>query len=187
MMFYMTFMMLIFGFMLAAIPSMLPINLAASVPPSLRIGFVVFGFMIGLIGLLMLWIRAKKTGAEHIINPGRPGTIIWFYVYRDGTIKITPSMREVEGQLYSKELDAQIHDLKSYRLFDHSVRFVPEGIGHTVDLDIILYATLLKNKYGFNNIMEARKGAGILSPLFPKKPIYTQEQVEEGENIGSFE
>lgn len=182
----MTFMMLIFGFILAAVPTMLPINIAASVPPGLRIGFVFFGFMIATIGMMMLWIRAKKTGAEHIINPGRPGNIIWFYVYRDGTIKITPSIREVEGQLYSKELDAQIHDLKSYRLFDHSVRFVPEGIGHAVDLDMILYVTLLKSKYGFNNVMEARKGVGILSPLFPKKPTYAQEQIEEEENIGTF-
>lgn len=187
MMFYMTFMMTIFGFLLAAIPSMLPIDLAVRVPSALRVGLVVFGAMIAIIGLLMLWIRAKKTGAEHIINPGRPGTILWFYVYRDGTIKITPSMREVEGQLYSKELDAQIHDLKSYRLFDHSVRFVPEGIGHAVDLDMILYVTLLKTKYGFNNIMEARKGAGILSPLTPKKPVYAQEYISEGGNIGPFE
>ena len=184
MMFFMAFMLLFFGFMMASIPSMLPIELAASIPPGMRVALIFMGFLIACIGIIMLWIRAKKTGAEHILEPGRPGTIIWFYVYRDGTIKITPSIREVEGQLYSKELDAQIHDLKSYRLFDHSVRFVPEGIGHAADLDMILYVTLLKTKFGFSNIMEARQAAGILKPLVPKKPVYSKEKFLLGDESG---
>ena len=96
---------------------------------------------------------------------------------------ITPSMREVEGQLYSPELDAQIQDIKSYRLFDHSVRIVPEGIGHSVDLGKCLYAQFLKTKYGFENLREAREGGKRLFgkiPFPPKtKPVVSTELYEE--------
>lgn len=137
----------------------------------------IMGTIIAFIGLFILQTRAMKTGANHLLEFGRPNNIIWFYVHRDGTIKITPALREIEGQLYSPELDAQIQDYKSYRLFDHSIRFVPEGIGHAADLDMILYVTLLKDKYGFNNIREARKGFRLFG--FPKKePVQSTEKYE---------
>jgi len=143
----------------------------------IRMMFFFVGVMISIVGLMMLHGRAYKTGAIHLLNFGKPGTIIWFYVYRDGSIKITPAMREVEGTLYSPELDAQIQDFKSYRLFDHSVRFVPEGIGHAVDLDMVLYSMMLKNKYGYQNIREARESAFV--NILKKLRIPIQDQKKE--------
>jgi hypothetical protein len=121
--------------------------------------FFFVGIVISFIGLFMLYTRAKKTGAEHLLDFGKPGTAIWFYFYRDGTLKITPSIREIGQTLYSKELDAQINDLKSYKLFDLNIRAVPEGLGHAVDLDMVLYSTLLKNKWGFSSLKEARESS----------------------------
>ena len=175
MIFMLLYMLVFFGLFLAGFIGLMPLGVQMQIPEFLRMVFFFVGIVIAMLGVSMLHGRAKKTGAEHLLEFGRPGTILWFYVYRDGTVKLTPSIREVEGQLYCKELDAQVNDLKSYRMFDHSVRFVPEGIGHAVDLDMVLYTTLLKNKYGFTNIREARtEGFKILG--YPKdKPIQSEE------------
>jgi len=161
MIFFLVFILIMFGLILSGLFSLMPLSVLITVPPAIRMMFFFVGVMITIVGLLMLHGRAYKTGAIHLLNFGKPGTIIWFYVYRDGTVKITPAMREVEGTLYSQELDAQIQDFKSYRLFDHSIRFVPEGIGHAVDLDMVLYSMMLKNKFGYQNIREARESVFI--------------------------
>lgn len=160
-----------------------------SIPMMLKYLLFMMGFIISLLGIIILQGRAVKTGADHLLEFGRPDKIIWIYAYRDGTLKITPAMREIGGQLYSPELDAQIQDFKSYRIFDHSIRIVPEGIGHAVNLDYVLYATLLKTKYGFNNITEARqeskkfknKRLAFLNPIIEK---FEKKDIVSGEEIG---
>ena len=175
MIFFLVYIFLFFGIMLVGMGSFLP----PEMPIMLNYLLFLMGIMIIFVGMVILQSRASKTGAIHLLEFGRPNTIIWFYVHRDGTVKITPAIREIEGQLYSKELDAQIHDLKSYRLFDHSIRFVPEGIGHSESLDICLYTTLLKNKYGFTNLRESRKGARLFGRQLPiTKPIIGKEYLE---------
>ena len=175
MIFMLLYMLTFFGIFLAGFMGLMPINIQASVPYFLRIIFFFVGIIISVLGITMVHGRAKKTGAEHLLEFGRPDNILWFYVYRDGTVKITPSMREVEGQLYCNELDAQVNDLKSYRLFDHSIRFIPEGIGHAVDLDMVLYTTLLRNRYGFTNIREVRDSGFKLFGYPKDKEIKGQE------------
>lgn len=185
MIFFLVYMFLFFGMSLLMVGGFLPPN----IPVMLKYIIFMMGFTVSLIGIIILQGRAVKTGACHLIEFGRPDKIIWIYSYRDGTLKITPSMREIGGQLYAPELDAQIQDFKSYRLFDHSIRFVPEGIGHAVNLDFILYATLLKTKYGFNNITEARKESrkfqnkklSFLNPIIKK---FEKKDIVSGEKIG---
>ena len=159
MIFQFFYMLVFFGFFMGGIIGLLPLTEQIGIPDYFRYVMFGVGFCLVMVGSSLVHGRAKKTGAEHLLEFGRPGDIIWFYVYKDGTIKITPSMREVEGQLYSKELDAQIQEMKSYRLFDHSIRFVPEGTGHAVDLGMCLYAAFLKTRNGFSNIREARADA----------------------------
>jgi len=179
MIFFMAFMLIMFGIIMAGIVGIMPIQTIIFVPYSMRITLFMVGLIIGCMGLMILWGRAKKTGGDHILEIGRPSKILWFYVYRDGTIKITPTMREVEGHLYSPELDAQIQDMKSYRLFDHPVRIVPEGIGHAVDLGMCLYAQFLKTKYGFENMREARDGRNKFIPFMGgSKPILSNEMTK---------
>jgi len=168
MMFLLAYMMLFFGVVLAGIVGLVPANQQAVIPVYFRYILFMMGSLISFIGLVLIHGRAKKTGAHHLIEPGRPGLINWFLVYPDGDIKITPSVRDVEGQLYSKELDAQIQELKSYRIFDHSIRFVLEGTGHAADLGMCVYTKLLKTKYGFENLRQARQGGFNLFG-FPKK------------------
>jgi len=185
MIFFLVYMFLFFGMSLLMAGGFLPPN----IPVMLKYIIFMMGFIVSLLGIIILQGRAIKTGAGHLLEFGKPDKIIWIYSYRDGTLKITPSMREIGGQLYSPELDAQIQDFKSYRLFDHSIRFVPEGIGHAVDLDFILYATLLKTKFGFNNITEARKASkkfqnkklSFLNPIIEK---FEKKDIVSGEKIG---
>jgi len=156
MIFLLGFMLLFFGLFLAGLPGLLPYAEQWIIPDMFRIFFFIIGLILSFFGMMIIHGRAMKTGAIHLLEFGRPNKILWFYVHKDGTITITPAMREVEGQLYSPELDAQIHEMKSYRLFDHSVRIVPEGMGHAVDLGMCLYAKFLKTRYGFENLREAR-------------------------------
>ena len=174
MIFMLTYMFIIFGLITASLAGLMPYNTQYMIPDYFRFILFFVGCIITFVGIIMLHGRANKTGAIHLLEFGRPDNILWFYVYRDGTMKITPSMREVEGTLYSKELDALITDFKSYRCFDHSVRFVPEGLGHSADLDMVLYATLLKTKKGFANLREARRGKRGAKP---GKEILSDEMV----------
>ena len=187
MIFFLVYIFLFFGMILLMLGGFLP----PDIPVMLKYLLFMMGFIISLLGIVILQGRATKTGACHLLEFGRPDRIIWIYAHRDGTLIITPAMREIGGQLYSPELDAQIQDFKSYRIFDHSVRIVPSGIGHAVDLDFILYASLLKTKYGFNNITEAREGAkkienkrlAFLNPIIQK---LEKKQIVSGEEIGKI-
>jgi len=156
-----------FGFILAGIVGLVPPMQQFQIPMFLRVMMFAIGILVGFVGMFLPHARALKTGAVHLIEPGRPGLINWFVVYPDGDIKVTPSVREVEGQLYSSELDAQIQELKSYRIFDHSIRFVLEGSGHAMDLGMCVYTEFLQNKWGFENLRQAREG-GFHIFGFPK-------------------
>jgi hypothetical protein len=204
MVFFLAIMLMLFGFILAGISGILPIMMVAQIPLFLRLMLFIVGMVIAIVGYIILYGRADKTGAKYLINPAKRGEHLWFYAYRDGSILITPGIREVESQLYSPELDAQIQEYKSYRIFDHSVRFVPEGIGHAIDLGMCLYVQLLRGKYGFERIEEARETASQLEKLnpiagkkyeiIPKEHILTEEIlrkadeiIRRGEALGSAE
>jgi len=127
----------------------------------------IVGMIISLVGLFMLYIRAIKTGAIHLLNTAQPNSVIWFYIQRDGTVKITPAFKRIEGMTESKEMDAIIQDMKAYRIFDHQIRFVPEDLGHSADVKHCVYARIMKNKYGFESIRDGRRK--ILDYLYKRQ------------------
>lgn len=145
------------GVGIASAYSFLPLEVIYQMPPGFGTIMMGVGLLMAMVGIILLWIRAIKVGANYLINPGRPDRILWFYIFPDNSVKIVPAKRDVEGFLYSKKLDATVQELKSYHLFDHPIRFVPEGLGHTADLDACLYAYFLKSKFGFKSIKEARE------------------------------
>ena len=171
----------IVGLTLASLCGMVPGDAQAIIPYYFRFLMFIVGGMLGLMGIMMLLIRAKKTGAEHLIRPGRPGLINWLYVYGDGEMRITPSMRAGEGQLYNPELDSQIIDAKTYTMGDHRFRIVPEVVGHAVDLDYVYYTNLLKTRYGFENMREARQGR--IEHILNKVGIHRKKEVLDTEKI----
>jgi len=138
------------------------------------------GMIIAFIGIIILWGRCKRVGADHLITPGRPGTVNWFYFYADGEMRILPSKRAGEGQLYNDELDSQIIDAKTYSLCDHKIRIVPEVVGHAVDLDYVLYVNLLETRYGYENLREARQGY-LSEKLKRTKEIIDNEEILVGD------
>jgi len=118
--------------------------------------FFTIGIILSCIGMFILIIRAYKTGAIHLLGNSTPDKMIWFFIRRDGNVDIMPAIKKTDGMAKSKDGTKVIHDLKSYRLFDWNVRFVAEDIGHSTDIDMVLYTKLLKNKYGFESIKDAR-------------------------------
>jgi hypothetical protein len=155
--FILTIMMVILGISIASFPMFLPIETIYH-NQSMLMMLPVFGAILALVGIFITMMRAYRTGAIRIINPAKVHQSLWFYIHRDGNVVILPAMRDVVGLSVSgdKRVDAEIADLKSYRLYDHIIRFVPEGVGHSVDLNAVLYSYLLKTKHGFKTIKDAR-------------------------------
>jgi len=128
------------------------------IPPMFAMICFLFGIILAFVGYMVIFIRINKLGLNWLIAPGRPGTINWFYIYKDGEVRITPSFRVGEGLLYAPQLEATIPDIKTYSLGDHKIRFVPEATGHACDTDIVQYVQVLKSKYGWANLRQARRG-----------------------------
>ena len=182
---------MIIGFAMAGACDILPMDIYLMMPPEFRMMLLFIGIIIGMIGMIMLWIRAKKTGAIHLIKPGRPNRHLWLYVHRDGVAEFTPSVRVGDSQLYNKEMDAQIITARTYRIADHNICIVPEVIGHGVDIDYVLYVNLLESVYGLENLKEARKSTAddILRKfgIGRYKDIESEEHVAVGRNITEIE
>lgn len=173
--------MLIMGIILAGTCSLLPLEMQITVPFYFKLLMLMLGLILSLAGFIMLLIRAQKTGAIHLLKAGRPGTVLWLYIYKDGTAVITPSIRSGESQLYSPELDSQVIDVKSYRLADHNFRIVPEIVGHAVDLDYVMYADLLKTRFGFENLKSARRSA--FAEALEKVGVNISEEISGEEHV----
>jgi len=152
-----SYMCVIFGCIIAGIIGVFPAEVQLIVPDFFRYLFFICGMIVAFAGMMFIHMRLRKTGVIHFIPPGSPKRIIWLYVRRNGDIDILPSIRKAEGQLYSEDVDGQIKDIKAYRMHDTPVRIVAESIGHTLDLDYVLYVNLLKDKHGLKSLSEARE------------------------------
>lgn len=162
------------------------ISMAAFIPDTmafaslLKMMLIFFGWILPIVGVVILYGRAKKTSVIHVLNPSKKDESLWLYAFRDSHLMFTPGIRQVESQLYSPELDAQIQDYKSYHLADHTIKIVPEGIGHAADLGMCLYTQLMRNKWGFEKIQEAREEATRLEQLNPIRGKYSTLEPIEG-------
>jgi len=141
------------------------------VPIPVEAAFILFmfGLIVAFVGMMILYTRINKMGLNWLIQPGNPRVVNWFYIYKDGEVFITPSFRKGEGILHAPHLDATIPDVRTYSLGDHKVRFVAEATGHACDTDMIQYVQLLKSKWGWTNLRQAR--AGILKLIKGKEFI----------------
>ena len=72
----------------------------------------VIGIVFAILGYMIYVMRARQTGAIHLMEKGRPGRFLWFYFYDDGEMRITPGIRVGEKQSYNREMDSQV-------AFDH--------------------------------------------------------------------
>jgi hypothetical protein len=148
---------------------------------STELRFMMFfvGIVISIAGLMILIIRLMKTGAIHLVRPGKPGRLLWFYFFADDEVKITPSLRYGERLSYNPEMDSQIVNAKTYRLADHVICIVPEVVGGAVDLDYAMYADIAQTKWGWENLKEARKSAvdRVLSKIGIRRTIEKEGQV----------
>jgi len=179
------FMLFMIGIIIASFCGLIPsTEVQAIIPPYFRFLAFLMGAMLGFMGIVFVWIRAKKVGADILINPGRPGTVLWFFFYRDGEMRILPGKRAGEGQLYTPYLDSQVIDVKTYSLCDHKFRIVPEVVGHAVDLDYVMYVDVVETKYGFENLRQLRASKNPIDKIFKKtKEIVDEEHlITEDEN-----
>lgn len=147
------------GMIILGLGWLTPLEMQTGIPGFFRLLMFAVGAIFVIIGPILVHIRSINTTTNHIIEPGKPGRINWLYAFKDGELIFSPSMREVGSQLYNEKLDAQIvSDLKSYKMYDHNIRIVPEGMAFSQDLDYVLYVNLLKSKHGYESLKEARDG-----------------------------
>lgn len=147
------------GLSFMSILLLLPSSYQAVMPPDIKILAIVFGGALLIAPMIYLHLRAKKTTVDHILEPRSRGTHNWLYCTSDDELMFTPGIRDVEKSSYSPEINAQIQDVQSYIMGDHIVKIVKEGLGHGQDLDIAVYASVLKSKWGFESLREARETA----------------------------
>jgi hypothetical protein len=147
------------GVMLSGMLTLLPLEFFVIVPDYFKFLLFILGIVFAVLGYMIYIMRARQTGACHIMEKGRPGRFLWFYFYDDGEMRITPGIRVGEKQSYNREMDNQVPVTKSYHLADHQVLIIPEGVGCAADLDYALYAELLDAKGGFENLRIAREDA----------------------------
>jgi len=182
---------IIAGFLVASSGYLLPLDLYFAVPDMFKLILVFVGGIFVFAGWSLLILRAYKTGAIYLLKPGRPNHHIWFYIHRDSTMQITPSVRVAEGQLYNSDLDSQIISARSYRLADHNICIVPEVVGHGIDVDYVLYVNLLESVYGLENLKDARKETidSVLEKFGIRryKDLEGQESVATGRDITKVE
>jgi len=166
---------IITGILIGNAVGLIPYQQQYQIPDMYRPFVFIISLCIPLVGYMLLYRRSKTTGSIYLIEPALPNTCNWFYVHKDDEISITPAIRMGEGILYSKNLDSKIPDVKTYTLADHKIRIVPEVVGHAVDLDYVLYTNLLRSKYGFESLREARES------VFKKsKEVISREHVTTG-------
>lgn len=178
-----SFVFILAGLLLAGSGYLLPLDLYYALPDIFKMILFFVGMIISIAGYMILLIRAQKTGAIHILRPGKPGHHIWFYVHRDSTMQITPSIRVAEGQLYNTELDSQVISSRSYRLADHNICIVPEVVGHGVDIDYVLYVNLLESIWGLENLKEAR--TETVDSILQKFGIRRYKEIEGQERVAT--
>jgi len=186
-----SFIFILTGFMIGASGYILPLDLYFNIPDMFKLIMVFVGAIFVIAGYMLIILRAQKTGAIHLLKAGKPDRHIWFYIHRDSTVQITPSVRVAEGQLYNSDLDSQIISARSYRLADHNICIVPEVVGHGIDVDYVLYVNLLESIYGLENLKDARKETldGILQKFGIRRYAEKegQERVATGRNITEVE
>jgi len=185
----MSFALILAGAIIASIFCFIPMNqqiafdghnVVLLIPEQFKMIIGIIGIAFAVVGYMMIYLRLRYTNAIYLVRRGRPGQILWFYVYADGEIRITPSIRAGEKQLYNADLDAQVIDVKTYSMADHKIRIVPEIVGHAVDLDYVTYVTIAESKWGWENLKEARECANwVLKKLGIKK----QTEIEATEHV----
>jgi len=174
---------MIVGFLLAGICSVLPQTIYLQMPAEIKLMLLFVGIIVGFIGMVLLRTRAVKTGAIHLIKPGKPNHHLWLYIHRDGVAQFTPSIRVGESQLYNKDMDSQVITARTYRIADHNLCIVPEVIGHGVDVDYVLYVNLLESVYGLESLKEARHSTA--DDVLRKFGIGRYKEVESEENVAT--
>jgi len=144
--------------------------------------FLMLGIMLIITSIVLLHLRAVNSTLIYLLEDPKRGFINWLYAYGDYDMRVTPARRKLEKHSYSKKLDQQIRDFRTYRLAGHSVRIVPEGVGHSVDLGKCLYATYAKREWNIKSLGELRSAVtGIFSQKkeIPYEKIATLEEYKD--------
>jgi len=151
--------------------------LSMFIPFMITLIFLILALLLNIVSLLLVQIRSYDGGINHLLDDRKRNQINWLYIYGDYDIMVTPGMRQLEKHSYSKKLDQQIVDFKTYNFAGHKIRIVPEGVGHSVDLGKCLYATHAKQKWNIKTLNELRESVsrfiGKQESTLPKEEVET--------------
>lgn len=152
MLFARSWMLMLFGILMLT----LSLIVGMFIPFLITLIFFLLGVILCVVSLLLIQLRSYDGGLNYLLEDRKKGHVNWLYVYGDYDIHVTPAVRQLEKHTYSKKLDQQIVDFKTYNFAGHKVRIVPEGIGHSVELGKCIYATHAKRVWNIKSIDELR-------------------------------
>jgi len=118
---------------------------------------LIVGVILNVFGLYTVYSRARGTTLYHLLEEPKRGWVNWLYVWGDREIEVLPAMKKVGRTSYSKDIQQQINDLKTYRFADHEVRVVPEGAQYSTNFKYCLYCEQAKKDWKVKSLRDIRK------------------------------
>ena len=173
--FFLSLMLIIFGISIAGMINFIPPQTVFYEMPA---GFgplmFIVGIVIALVGFFILWMRAKRVGADVLIAPARPNKIVWLYIHKDDIIEPIMVDRGSESTVKGNVLNnpSIVYDMKAYKIGDHSARLVLDSVGHTIDARMAVYCSILrreKNIKSFGHLRAVAKEKGQITGEEPEK------------------
>ena len=178
------------GFMIAMLPSLLAMAMSISFTPQQYMVITMLGGIMMFISPMIFLILAKRSSVIHLIETPRQGQVLWLYIQKGGSAYFVPSVRLAQAFLYSKGrgIVKDIGDESKISIGRHSVRIVLEKVGHTINPYMAQYASILKKKYGFKDLKQARNAGrfiyeGIVSEKAIKEYTKKKTKYEEPDKI----
>jgi len=135
---------------------------------------LIVGVILNMMGLYTVYSRARGTTLYHLLEEPRRGWVNWMYVWGDREIEVLPAMKKVGRTSYSKDVQQQINDLKTYRFADHEVRVVPEGAQYSTNFKHCLYCEQAKKDWKVKSLKDLRR-----IHIRTQKPDGPQEEIRE--------
>ena len=175
--FILCLMLIVFGISIAGAVNFMPLQMIYQMPAGFTTLMFMVGMILAIVGFIILWLRAKRVGANHLIAPPRPDVVLWLYILKDNLIRIIPVKRFLEQTQRSTELESVVYDMKAYRLGDHTARLVLDSVGHTVDARMCIYANVLQKEHDIQDIRALRYHASKYGQLVDAEESDFKEEV----------
>lgn len=144
---------------------------------------VIFGWLFMLAPTLILLFRAKQTTAMRLLDLPKKEGPLWLYIMEGGvggfmqSVRLSQAHLWVEGRGMVKDVGAEAR----LSIGGHDTRIVLEKVGHTVVPRMAQFAKELAEKFGLDNMVEARHLARLVKEGQVSEKVVVEKVTERTE------